>query len=353
MKFSLNEIDKKKLESLLIQHEKNVDYFLYLAKVIGENRPLLTNEEIIANQNKNDFEKKNLAFDKLEKLFPFTNDFIRDNIRWETVLLTKNNYETNPYLLALKDLTFKEKGWTLSKSKISAYCLYPYQEEYAFGGNYSIKMGLTMFKDDYIYPSISLYDTEWMSLNPHEIRTMEVPISLARGRVLTLGLGLGYYAYMVSLKEEVKEVHIVEMDLELIKLFDKYLLPLFPHPEKIHIHKADAFYFIKDIRDQDYDFIFSDLWHNVSDGVFSYLKLKKHFHDFKYTHCSYWIEGSLITYLRMLVIAVIKDEYYHNQEEYEELETFIKTKLASYEIRNTNDIDALLNLKGLNHLFFE
>ena len=52
-------------------------------------------------------------------------------------------------------------------------------------------MGLMMFKSDYIYPSIRLYDTEWMSLNQHEIRTMEVPIQLAKGKVLTLGLGLG------------------------------------------------------------------------------------------------------------------------------------------------------------------
>ena len=44
-----------------------------------------------------------------------------------------------------------------------------------------------------------------MSLNPYEIRTMENAIITARGKVLTLGLGLGYYAYMVHLKEEVKE----------------------------------------------------------------------------------------------------------------------------------------------------
>ena len=353
MKFSLSEAQEKKLIALFNQHEKNVDYFIYLSQVLTENPELIDEKEQKSAIDKNDFEKKNLAFDKLEKLYPIDTDFIKDNIRWDTVLLKAEDYQANPYLKAIKDLTFKEAGWTLSRVNHKAYSLCPYQEEYAYGSNYAIKMGLMMFKSDYIYPSISLYDTEWMSLNQHEIRTMEVPIQLARGKVLTLGLGLGYYAYMASLKEEVKEVHIVEMDFELIKLFNKYLLPLFPHPEKIHIHKADAFYFIKDIKDRDYDFIFSDLWHSVADGYPAYLLLKKQFYSFKYTKCSYWIENSIITYLRMLVIAVLKNEYYQNDIEYTELEQFIKDKLSDYQISSTNDIDSLLNLKGLNHLFFE
>ena len=352
MKFSLVDKEEKKLLALFAQHEKNVDYFIYLSRVLTDNPQLLDEKAQLENKDKNDFEKKNLAFNQLEKLYKYDNDFIKDNIRWDTVLLKAEDYQANPYFEALKNLTFKEAGWTLSRVNRKAYSLCPYQEEYAYGANYSIKMGLMMFKNDYIYPSISLYDTEWMSLNQHEIRTMEAPIQLARGKVLTFGLGLGYYAYMVSLKEEVKEVHIVEMDLELIKLFNKYLLPLFPHSEKIHIHKADAFYFIKDIKDKDYDFIFSDLWHNVSDGVSLYLKLKKHFYNFEYTHCSYWIENSILTYLRMLVIGVMKDEYYSNNAEYDELQMSIKERLKDYQIKDSNDIDSLLNLKGLNSIFF-
>ena len=350
MHFSLSESDNKKLLSLFKQDEDNIDYFIYLSSVILGNKQFISNKVIEAET---DFDKKNLAFDMLEKEHPIKNDFIKKNIRWDTKLLNEKDYESNPYLLALKNLTFKEKGWTLTRQIRKAYTLCPYEEEYAYGSNYAIKMALAMFKQDYIYPSICLYDTEWMSLNQHEIRTMEIPIQLARGKVLTLGLGLGYYAYMVSLKEEVKEVHIVEMDLELIQLFNKYLLPLFPYPEKIHIHKADAFYFIKDIEDKDYDFIFSDLWHNVSDGVPSYLKLKKQFNNFKYTQCSYWIENSILNYLRMLVIGVMKNEYTDDKAELDELQEFIKDRLKDYEIKDSNDLDSLLNIKGLNYIFFD
>ena len=349
MHFSLSESDNKKLLSLFKQDEDNIDYFMYLSSVILRNKQYVTNK---VNEVETDFDKKNLAFDMLEREHPIKNDFIKKNIRWDTNLLNEKDYEFNPYLLALKNLTFKEKGWTLTRQIRKAYTLCPYEEEYAYGANYAMKMALAMFKQDYIYPSICLYDTEWMSLNQHEIRTMEIPIQLARGKVLTLGLGLGYYAYMVSLKEEVKEVHIVEMDLELIQLFNKHLLPLFPHPEKIHIHKADAFYFIKDIKDKDYDFIFSDLWHDASDGTDAYLKLKKHFINFKCTQCSYWIENSIISHLRMMVINVMKHEYYDLKEPLDEFSSGIKDKLVNYTIKTTNDIDSLLNLEGLNHIFF-
>ena len=349
MKFSLNKNDEQKLLALFKQHEANIDYFIYLYNVIVDNQKFLKE----TNSDKTDFENKNLAFDQLDKEYLTKNDFILNNIRWDTKLLNAKDFLANPYLKAINDLTFKEAGWVLTRQNRKAYSLCPYDEEYAYGANYAIKMALAMFKSDFIYPSICLYDTEWMSLNQHEIRTMEVPIALARGKVLTLGLGLGYYAYMVSLKEEVEEVHIVEMDLELIKLFNKYLLPLFPHPEKIHIHKADAFYFIESIKDKDYDFIFSDLWHDVSDGAPSYLKLKKHFYNFKYTQCSYWIENSIISYLRMSVIDVMKYEYNHSKAVLDEFKESIKDKLENYVIRDTNDIDSLLNLNGLNKVFFE
>ena len=348
MNFSLIESEEKKLLSLFKQHEINLDYLIYLRSVFID-KPVLFNGK---HENQNDYEIKKNAFDKLSKLYPFPNDYVKGNVLWDTQILKAEHYYENPYLKALKGVTFKEQGWTLASIKRSAYTLCPYQEEYAYGSNYALKMGIATFDKDYIYPSISLYDQEWMSLNQHEIRTMETPIALARGKVLTLGLGLGYFAFMASNKEEVNEVHVVEMDLELIKLFNKYLLPLFPHKEKIHIHKADAYYFINNIHDGDYDYIFSDLWQDVGDGVISYLKLKSVFRNFKKTTCSYWIESSIIAYLRLLIIGVMKDEYYHVDSDYDEIQEFITNKLKDHIISNSADIDALLCNQGLDHLFF-
>ena len=48
MKFSFNEIEKKKLLALFSQHEKNLDYFIYLRKVLAESPQLLSEKEIEA-----------------------------------------------------------------------------------------------------------------------------------------------------------------------------------------------------------------------------------------------------------------------------------------------------------------
>ena len=348
MVFDLNEVEKKKLISLFEQHERNIDYVIYLRDIIWQKPPV--NADSLKGDDQ--YKKRDSLFEELEKVHHFPNNFVSKNFKWDSQQLRVGDFFSNPYLKAIENVSFDKDGWSLKNKKLEAYSLFPYQEQYHYGPNYSLKMGLAYFDKEYSYPSISLFNNEWMSLNPYEIRTMENAIITARGKVLTLGLGLGYYAYMVSLKEEVKEVHIVEMDLELIKIFNEYLLPLFPHPEKIHIHKADAFYFINTIKDGDYDFIFTDLWHDASDGLPMYIKVKQVFNKFKYSQRHYWIENDLIAYLRLLVIGVMKDEYYGLSSDYDEIQLFIEDKLKNMVITNGYDIDGLLNIKGLNTLLF-
>ena len=350
MVFDLNDIETKKLLAIFAQHEKNIDYLIYLRDIIWQ-KPVISGDSI---KGENQYQKRDYLFNELEKDRPFPNEFVKKNIKWDSQLLRVDDFLNNPYLKALSNISFNKDDWALTYSKLSAYSIFPYEEEYHYGPNYNIKMNLGYFDNDYIYPSISLCGNEWMSLNPYEIRTMENAIITAKGKVLTLGLGLGYYAYMVHLKEEVKEVHIVEMDKDLINIFNEYLLPLFPYKEKIHIHKADALIFAKSIKDRDYDFIFSDLWHDVGDGLPMYLKLKETFNKFSYTQCHYWIEGDLVTYLRMIVISVIRDQYYQEDDrDYDEIRRIIKTNLNQYTVKNSYDIDALLSIKGLNKLLFK
>ena len=346
MRFPVDEKEIKKLISLFEQHEKNIGYLETLSSIIWQNNGF---DEIVF-KDKNTFEKRTLFVDNLINKYQLQDSFAKKSIRWDTNLIDICEYLANPYIKILKNVSFDENDWKLNHIVMNAYTLFPYEEEYHYGGDAILKMNLGFFDQDYSYPTISLCDNEWMSLNPFEIRTMQIPIQLAKGRVLTLGLGLGYYAYMVHLKDEVKEVHIVEMDIDLINNFNKHLLPLFPHPEKIHIHKADAFYFAERIKDKDYDFIFSDLWHDVSDGLPMYLKLKKSFDGFKSTKCTYWIEGSIVTYLRTLVIGVLKDEFYHQDNDYNELQLLIKNKLKDQTILNSYDLDKLLSINGLKEL---
>jgi predicted methyltransferase len=74
-----------------------------------------------------------------------------------------------------------------------------------------------------------------MTLLPNETVTTKPAIDKAHGKVLTYGLGLGYFAFMASAKHEVDSVTIVERSADVIELFKTWLLPYFPNKDKIRI----------------------------------------------------------------------------------------------------------------------
>lgn len=154
------------------------------------------------------------------------------------------------------------------------------------------------FTEKFSYPAICEGDQIWMSITPNEINTMKEPIKEAHGHVLTYGLGLGYFAYMASRKETVQSVTVVEMNENVIRLFEKHLLPQFEYPEKIRIIHGDALAFAeKSWQKGQYDVVFADLWHDVSDGLPMYKKLK-HL-ERKRPECRYlyWIEKTMKAYI--------------------------------------------------------
>lgn len=154
------------------------------------------------------------------------------------------------------------------------------------------------FEETFKYPAILENGRVWMTITPNEIETMKSPIEKAHGKVLTFGLGLGYFQYMISNKMNVSEVYVVDSNEDIIKLFSKYILPQFENSNKIKIVKMDAFEFLqKEMKKYSFDYVFSDLWHDVSDGVDMYLKIKEYEKIYPNIEFEYWIEKSIKAYL--------------------------------------------------------
>ncbi len=163
-------------------------------------------------------------------------------------------------------------------------------------------------KDPFGYADIGFFDGRvpfpvllekgnvWMSVVMSEIESMEEPIAAARGKVITYGLGLGYYAFMAAEKPEVESVTVVEMNPRVISLFEKHLLPQFTHPEKIHITQADALEYIDAQEDGAYDVAFSDFWGDVASGLDLYMKFMPKTLRFQKTRHDYWIETCFLEY---------------------------------------------------------
>lgn len=149
----------------------------------------------------------------------------------------------------------------------------------------------------------------WMSVVMSEIESMEEPIAAAHGKVITYGLGLGYYAFMAAEKPEVESVTVVEMNPKVISLFKEKLLPQFPHKEKIHIIEADALDFIDQQKDGAYQEAFSDFWGGVTDGLELYLKFMPKTARFHKTRHDYWIETCFLEYyFRPVLMKVLMEK---------------------------------------------
>lgn len=167
----------------------------------------------------------------------------------------------------------------------------------------------SFFEEAVTFPALLEKDRVWMSVVLSEIETMQPDIDAARGRVITYGLGLGYYAYMAARKPEVEKVTVVELSPEVIRLFKEQILPQFPEKEKLEIIESDAYAYIRQQKDGAYDFAYADFWAGVEDGPLLYRRLLPLISRFKRTKFSCWIESAFIDlYFRPSAMYVLMEQ---------------------------------------------
>lgn len=206
-------------------------------------------------------------------------------------------FRRDPYALRVKIPNAAAGRWTLKQEQYKAYEAFVCDDfELLDDGRVIPRIGF--FSEPFPYPAALEDDRVWMTITPNEIMTMKQPIAEAAGKVIAFGLGLGYFAFMASEKEEVQSVTVIERSDDVIGLFQTYILPQFRHPEKIQIIHADAFDYAKTrMPKEQFDFAFVDLWHDVSDGLDLYLRMKEYEKNSPGTAFRYWIEKTLKCYL--------------------------------------------------------
>lgn len=272
------------------------------------------------------------------------NEYFQDAVH----CLETRKYRDNPYLENIKFPDTATRHW-----KFTHYSYRPYEaficNDIDIDKNLREVPQIGFFRERFAYPAVEQDGREWMAVKPSEIETMRAPIEEAMGKVVTFGLGLGYFAYMVSEKPDVTSLDIVERSEEAIALFERHILPQFPNKEKIRIIRSDAFGFLNENMWQDarheasgqckrsteegqcqeeqnragrntqrgtetanrekmqgrYDYAFIDLWHDTADGLEMYLKAKRienklHTAGLQ-TKFAYWVEKSLLSAYRWTV----------------------------------------------------
>ena len=251
-----------------------------------------------------------------QEAIDFISPFIVNNLE----KLDYEQYANNAYAKAIKGVG-KYKDCSLEYLSYEPYQIFP-SDDISVDGYKEINH-IGYFDKKFPYLALLKNNEIWMSLNPNEIKTMEPYIAKARGHVLVLGLGMGYVAYMMANKKEVKDITIIEKDTNVINIFNNLLWPSFNNKDKIKIVNDDAINYLKR-KQRDYDYIFADIWHSPDDGLPLFLKIKK-----INRHIDCWLEVSMYELLRRCMFTLL----YEQMNNYGE-NNYLKAKIATDEVIN-------------------
>lgn len=366
MEFLLNKTDKKKLDQLLLTNETNLDvskmyvYYLYnLARNINK-------KDIDFYKSKNNYSSTQAFFYRLMNLLEIDLDD-EESLNMATSYCLKGikklnieDYKNNPYLKNIKLNTKHLKNIKIEWDEYTPFEGFPYNDIFVDENNYYQEITqIGFFEEKYPFQVITHDSITWMSIVPNEIETMKEDIQKVKGNVLVYGLGLGYFPYMISLKEEVKEITIIEKDKNIISLFKEVILPQFKYRDKIKIICDDALNFEKQSTKK-YDYCYCDLYHGGEDGIFIYLDFKKL--EKRSDNYLYWLEKSILNVLRRNIITLIYEKINNLQVDYTKAKNnndklinslyrhFKNTKFTSYEeIHNLLKDDSLRELAKKVH----
>ena len=275
-------------------------------------------------------------FERDEELDTILTEFVSERIK----CLEPKEYLNNEYASKIK-ATGRYKQYALRMIDYVPYQTFAY-DEISVTNNYKEYSAIGYFKKPFSYLALCEGNNIWMSLNPNEIETMKPFIAKGQGNVLVLGLGMGYVPFMMSLKDDVKHITIVEKDQNIINLFNNLLFPHFVNKNKITIIKDDAIKYVS--KNNKYDYIFADLWHTPEDGLDLYIQLKRISKDID---C--WLETSLIAMLRRCMITLIEEQLDNLKEDnYKKAKTITDRVINHYYERTKNLVinneDDLLNI---------
>ena len=330
----MNEKDYLKFERLAKTFEQNFKITRCYAEYLERYPEVITKEMIDTLTADGEIDKKEALVAILSEIFAldFNNAedriLIRDYLTPSVRLLDSKKYLNNPYYKNIKIPEIKDANWEFRLEEYAPYRGVIANDMEIFDDFKEIPP-LGFFSERFKFPAILEGGNEWMTLTPIDLDTCEEAIELAHGKVVTFGLGLGYYAYMASEKEEVDSVTIVELSPDVIRIFEKHILPQMPNKHKIKIVNADAFEYAEKIMPKEkFDIAFVDTWRDASDGAPMYSKMKPLEYLSADTKFVYWIEGFLRSRLRAeefsKIYTLIEEKSDKAPAKYEEIEKFLK-----------------------------
>lgn len=187
---------------------------------------------------------------------------------------------------------------------------------------------------------------EWMMSVPSEALTNDPYAKKAHGKVITFGLGIGYFTYMALLNKKVESITVIEKSKEVIQLFHQ-IKNQFPQNDKITILQKDAFDCFNKEFLKDYDYIYVDIWQSSKDGREIIEKLLELYNP-SLLSLDFWIEKSCTNVIRTLIYMVYDEIVNHKTNKTSKQYQRLMNKVRYYfnhldkEISNSNELKEIM-----------
>ncbi|MDE5630580.1 MAG: hypothetical protein K2I70_03165 [Bacilli bacterium] len=202
------------------------------------------------------------------------------------------------------------------------------------------------------FPAIVEGETKscWMTVEPNEIESFKEFIDEAEGNVCICGCGLGYVAYMLSLKESVKSVTIVELNHDIVEMFESYILPQFKNKDKIRIVTSDALEYLQNTDLSYFDYVNVDIWRDTLDMLPLYLPCLVIENAYPNVKFSYWLEPTLKDLLRKCLLEQFSGFENKRSTLFEFANVIAKDILDNTDILTKEDLKKLIRLDDMREV---
>ena len=226
----------------------------------------------IANDTKNDFVGMHITKKNEKKVIKMLADAgipeFQDIKNYPSLFLSVDEWENNPYHKNIHLDWIKDSHFTFERGKIAGFELFN-SDVIQKDPNRELNDWMKLRAMDRNFDALYLYqdDMDWMFDAPSEANTNDIPAQRAHGKVLTFGLGIGYFLYMAIQNPNVEEVTVIELSKEVIAMFQNFILPQFESTKPIHLIEADAFDYFNEEYLSNFDYIYTDIWQSSQDGL--------------------------------------------------------------------------------------
>lgn len=265
--------------------------------------------------------------------------------------LSKDEIMDNPYLKNIKANNKTYGNIRFSKSRvIPSETISVYDEKYRDLETFQSHSKYFYCDEILILPGLVdlRNNSSWMTVEPLEINSFNSFLESAHGDVLLIGCGLGYVAYMLSLKENVDSITIVDNDQDVIKSFKKLILPQFKNKGKINIIHDDGINYLKNNDLSKYTCVNVDIWHDTADMVDLYLPCLEIEKNYPQVEFSYWLENNLKNDLQ----ASILKHFAEMKVKHPTFERIAKDILDNVEIKCEDDLRELIKLDDMREVLY-